>query len=96
MRMHMRRFTRLTNGFSKKLESQIAALALQFIYCNFIKIHGTLRCTPARTANVTDRLWEMSDVVTQIEEREAALKLEAKKHQNQSYARFGGALGHNL
>lgn len=76
MRMHMRRFTRLTNGFSKKLENHIAAVALHFMYYNFIKIHGTLRCTPAMAAGVTDRLWDMADVVRLVEEREVAQKAE--------------------
>lgn len=47
MRMHMRRFTRLTNGFSKKLENHIAAVSLQFMYYNLVRIHQTLRVTPA-------------------------------------------------
>lgn len=71
-------------------------MALHFMYYNFIKIHGTVRCTPAMAAGVTDRLWEMSDVVKLVEEREAALKLEAKKKHDRAYARFGDALGHNL
>jgi IS1 family transposase len=96
MRMHMRRFTRLTNAFSKKLENHIAAVALHFMYYNFIKLHGTVRCTPAMAAGVTNRLWDMSDVVKLVEEREAALKLEAKKRLDDSYARFGDALGHSL
>lgn len=53
MRMHMRRFTRLTNAFSKKLENHIAAISLHFMYCNFVRIHQTLRMTPAMAAGVT-------------------------------------------
>ncbi|WP_421935891.1 IS1 family transposase [Phenylobacterium sp.] len=63
MRMHMRRFTRLTNGFSKKLENHANAIALHFAYYNFVRIHKTLRMTPAMAAGVTDRLWEMADLV---------------------------------
>lgn len=63
MRMHMRRFTRLTNAFSKKLENHANAIALHFAYYNFVRIHQTLRMTPAMAAGVTDRLWEMSDLV---------------------------------
>jgi IS1 family transposase len=56
MRMHMRRFTRLTNGFSKKLENHIAAISLHFMYYNFCRIHQTLRVTPAMAAGVSSRL----------------------------------------
>lgn len=72
MRMHMRRFTRLTNAFSKKIENHCYAVALHFMYYNFVKIHSTLKITPAMAANVTDRLWQMSDIVTLLEEKEAA------------------------
>ena len=72
MRMHMRRFTRLTNGFSKKVEAHVNAVALHFVYYNFCRIHKTLRVTPAMAAGVTDRLWEVKDIVALIEAREAA------------------------
>lgn len=71
MRMHMRRFTRLTNGFSKKVEQHANAVALHFMYYNFVRIHKTLRVTPAMAAGVTDRPWEVSDIVTLIEAKEA-------------------------
>ena len=71
MRMHMRRFTRLTNGFSKKVENHENAVALHFAYYNLVRIHKTLRMTPAMAAGVTDRLWEMSDLVAVIEATEA-------------------------
>jgi IS1 family transposase len=67
MRMHMRRFTRLTNGFSKKIENHVNAIALHFAYYNFVRIHKTLRMTPAMAAGVTDRLFEMSDLVAIID-----------------------------
>lgn len=67
MRMHMRRYTRLTNAFSKRLENHMAALALHFMFYNFVRIHQTLRCTPAMAAGVTDRLWEMGDIVNLVE-----------------------------
>jgi IS1 family transposase len=70
MRMGMRRFTRLTNGFSKKFENHGAAISLHMMYYNFVRIHQTLRCTPAMAAGVTDRLWSMSDLVELIESRE--------------------------
>ena len=72
MRMHMRRFTRLTNGFSKKVESHANAVALHFMYYNFIRIHQTLKVSPAMAAGVTDKLWEVSDIVALLEERETA------------------------
>lgn len=67
MRMHMRRFTRLTNGFSKKVENHAYAVALHMMYYNFVRIHGKLRMTPAMAAGVTDRLWEISDIVALVE-----------------------------
>ncbi|HZZ38651.1 MAG TPA: IS1 family transposase [Acidobacteriaceae bacterium] len=63
MRMSMRRFTRLTNGFSKKLENHAYAVALHFMYCNFVRIHQTLRVTPAMEAGLSDHAWEMSALV---------------------------------
>lgn len=71
MRMHMRRFTRLTNGFSKKVEAHANAVALHFMYYNFVRIHASLRMTPAMAAGVTDKLWEIADIVTLIEAKEA-------------------------
>jgi IS1 family transposase len=70
MRMHMRRFTRLTNGFSKKIEAHVNAISLHFAYYNFVKVHKTLRMSPAMAAGVTDRLWEMPDLVTVVEAAE--------------------------
>jgi IS1 family transposase len=61
VRMTVRRFTRLTNAFSKKIENHVASVALGY---NFIKIHRALRTTPAMAAGVTDRLWEVSDLVS--------------------------------
>lgn len=69
MRMGMRRFTRLTNAFSKKLENHIHALALYFMFYNFVRIHKTLKVTPAMAAKVTDRLWSMEDIVAAIDAR---------------------------
>jgi IS1 family transposase len=63
IRMTVRRFTRLTNAFSKKIENHCAAVALGYFAYNFIKIHRTLRMTPAMAAGVTDRLWEVEDLV---------------------------------
>lgn len=68
MRMSMRRFTRLTNGFSKKLENHIHALALYFVHYNFCRIHKSLRTSPAMAAGITDRLWSLEDVIAKIDE----------------------------
>lgn len=67
----MRRFTRLTNGFSKKLENHIHMVALYTVFYNFTKIHKTLRVTPAMQAALTDRVWSMNEIVEMIEETEA-------------------------
>ena len=75
MRMQMRRFTRLTNGFSKKIENHAAAIALHYMVYNFVKIHKTLRVTPAMAAGVTDHVWELEEIVGLLEEREAASAL---------------------
>lgn len=74
MRMGMRRFTRLTNAFSKKLENHFHALALYFMFYNFVRIHKTLKVTPAMAAKVTDRLWSMEDIAEAIDARSAAPK----------------------
>jgi len=71
MRMHMRRFTRLTNAFSKKLENLAYQVALHQMFYNFVRVHQTLRVTPAMAAGVTDRLWEIGDIVAVIEAWEA-------------------------
>ena len=63
MRMSMRRFTRLTNAFSKKIENHKHALAIYFMYYNFVRIHKTLRVTPAMAAGVTMKLWEIHEMV---------------------------------
>jgi len=64
MRMQIRRFTRLTNGFSRKFENHWAALALYFAFYNFCRIHSSIRVTPAMEAKITDRVWELSELLT--------------------------------
>lgn len=63
MRMHIRRFTRLTNAFSKKIDNHAYAVALHFMYCNFVRIHQTLRVTPAMEAGLCDSPWTIADLV---------------------------------
>lgn len=71
MRMHMRRFTRLTNAFSKKVENHAYAVALHMMYYNFVRIHQKLRVMPAMAAGVAPRIWEVSDIVALVEAAEA-------------------------
>ena len=59
----MRRFTRLTNAYSKKLENHVAAIALHCMYYNFVRIHQTLRVTPAMQAGIADHLWSLQELV---------------------------------
>ena len=67
MRMSMRRFTRLTNAFSKKVENHEAAIALHFMHYNFRRVHQTLRCTPAMEASVADHVWSIAEIVDLLE-----------------------------
>lgn len=62
MRMSMRRFTRLTNAFSKKVENHAHAVALHFLFYNFVRIHQTLRVTPAMQAGISDHVWSLEEV----------------------------------
>ena len=63
MRMSMRRFTRLTNAFSKKIENHVAAIALHYMHYNFCRVHQTLRVTPAMAAGIANHVWELSELV---------------------------------
>ena len=64
MRMQMRRLTRLTNAFSKKLENLKAAVALHFAHYYFVRVHQTLRVTPAMKAGLTDHIWSVRDLLS--------------------------------
>lgn len=79
MRMGMRRFTRLTNGFSKKVENHAHAIALHYMYYNFVRIHKSLRCTPAMAAGVTSKLWSVEDIVALLPEAKATPRGTYKK-----------------
>ena len=70
MRMSVRRFTRLSNGFSKKAENHAHSVAIHFMNYNFVRIHQSLRVTPAMAAGVTSKLWSITDMVRVIEERD--------------------------
>jgi cell fate regulator YaaT (PSP1 superfamily) len=63
MRIQMRRFTRLTNAFSKKIEHHEAAIALHYMYYNFARVHQTLRVTPAMEAGVSNHVWTLEEIV---------------------------------
>jgi IS1 family transposase len=71
VRMHSRRMTRLTNAFSKKIDNHYYALALHFLYYNFVRVHQSLKVSPAMAAGITKRLWEMTDVIEMLEAWEA-------------------------
>jgi IS1 family transposase len=73
MRMSMRRFTRLTNAFSKKLENHIHSVNLFYMHYNFVRIHQSLRVTPAMEAGITNRLWSIWDIVAMVEETRVAV-----------------------
>ena len=72
MRMHMHRFTRLTNAFSKKVENHAYTVALHMMYYNFVRVLSKLRMSPAMAAGVSDRLWDVSDIVALVEACEEA------------------------
>ncbi len=78
VRMHTRRFTRLTNAFSKKIENHTHSVALFAMYYNFVRIHKTLRTTPAMAAGVTSRLWEIGDIVDVLEAWESGVIRDGK------------------
>jgi IS1 family transposase len=79
MRMHMRRFTRLTNAFSKKVENHAHAIALYFMWYNFGRIHQTLRCTPAMRAGVSDHVWSIEEIVGLLPELKYDTRPEKRK-----------------
>jgi hypothetical protein len=70
----MRRYTRLSNGFSRKIQNHEAAVALNYFAYNFIKIHRTLRVSPAMAAGVSDRLWDVADLVALWESYEQGME----------------------
>lgn len=73
VRMQMRRFTRLTNGFSKSLTHHKAAVNIHFVHYNFCRIHSSIRITPAMAAGLTDHVWELSELIALLEAQEVRL-----------------------
>jgi 3-methyladenine DNA glycosylase/8-oxoguanine DNA glycosylase len=73
MRMSMRRFTRLTNGFSKKIDNLRHAVALHFMYYNFCRVHQTLRVTPAMEAGIADHVWTIEELVSLLDQSATAV-----------------------
>jgi hypothetical protein len=73
----MTRYTRLSNGFSRTLRNHAAATALNYLSCNFIQIHGSLRTSPAQAAGVTDHLWDVKDLVALWESYEESSRAAA-------------------
>jgi hypothetical protein len=67
MRMGMRRFTRLTNAFSKKVKNHMAAVALHFVYYNFCRVHQTLKTTPAVASGLADHVWTIEEIVALLD-----------------------------
>lgn len=80
MRMHMCQFTRLTNAFSKKLENHAHVLAIYFIHYNLVRMHQTLRCSPAMAAGVTATLWSQEDMSKMLERPAPAKRGPYKKY----------------
>lgn len=72
MRMQMRRFTRLTNAFSKKIENHIASIAIHFMHYNFCRVHQSLRVTPAMEAHLTDHVWTIDEMLSILDSKETA------------------------
>jgi hypothetical protein len=79
MRMGIRRFTRLTNAFSKKVENHAASVAIWFMYYNFVRVHSTLRVTPAMEAGISDHVWDIEELVALLPEPKPAKRGPYKK-----------------
>jgi IS1 family transposase len=83
MRMSMRRFARLTNAFSKKVENHIAALSLYFMFYNFCRVHQTLRVTPAMEAGIADHVWEIEEIMALLSGPESGPRGPYNKHERE-------------
>jgi IS1 family transposase len=71
MRMHMRRFTRLTNAYSKKIENHIASIAIHYMHYNFCRIHESIRVTPAMEAGIADHVWSVEEMIGLLDSKQA-------------------------
>jgi IS1 family transposase len=80
MRMSMRRYTRLTNAFSKKVENLTAAVSLHFMHYNFVRVHKTLGTTPAVTAGLTDHVWEIEEIIALLDAAERAIPMKRGRY----------------
>ncbi len=90
----LNRIARSQAAGSKKSDNHVAAISLHFMYYNFARIHQTLRITPAMAAGVTDRCWEVADIVALLEAEEAAYEAKAQEGEERKFSPFGPALGH--
>jgi IS1 family transposase len=86
MRMSMRRYTRLTNGFSKKVQNHVAAVSLHFMHYNYVRRHQTIKTTPAVAAGVTDHVWTLQEVIDLLESAEQAVPLKRGPYKKRSAA----------
>ena len=77
MRMHMRRFTRLTNAHSKKIENHIASIAIHYMHYNFCRIHESLRVTPAMESKIADHVWSIEEMISPLDAKEIELQKSA-------------------
>jgi hypothetical protein len=82
MRMSMRRFTRLTNAFSKKIENHMHAISLHFMYYNFGRIHKSLRVTPAMESGVADHVWSLEEIAALVQDEAPKKRSSYKKNSN--------------
>jgi len=88
MRMHMRRFTRLTNAFSKKVENLKHSVALHFMHYNFVKVHQTLRVTPAMQAGVADHVWTLEELAELLSRKEHFMSLDRDSQNRMTIFKF--------
>jgi hypothetical protein len=86
--MHNRRFTRLTNAYSKKIENHIWGVALHVMFYNFVRLHSTLRTSPAMAAGITHRLWDMTDIIAIMDMRGTPPKRPATSRKRGAPAEF--------
>jgi hypothetical protein len=84
MRMSMRRYTRLTNAFSKKIENLTAAVSIHFMHYNFCRVHQTLGTTPAVAAGISDHVWKLPELIALLENAEQAVPMKRGPYKKRS------------